>query len=154
MNPMALLTDAPIQLGPLIETVSRASSGAIASFLGTVRDHHAGRDVVELEYSAYGPMAEAELATIVTEAEAQWPVRVAVRHRLGLLAIGEVAVAVVAAGGHRDEAFAACRYLIEETKRRVPIWKRERYADGGEAWVDPTAPGGAHPVESPARPAP
>ena len=78
---------------------------------------------------------------IVAEAERKWPVRVAIRHRLGELAIGDTAVVVVAAGGHRDEAFAACRYAIEEIKRRVPIWKLERYADGSTAWVDPTREG-------------
>ena len=73
-----------------------------------------------LEYSAYGPMAEAECARIVAEAEARWPVRVALEHRIGALEIGDTAVAIAAAGAHRDEAFAACRFVIEEVKRRVP----------------------------------
>jgi molybdopterin synthase catalytic subunit len=94
--------------------------------------------VQELEYVAYEPMAESIAAEIVSEAEGRWPVTVALRHRLGRLALGDVAVAIVAVGDHRDEAFAACRYVIEEVKRRVPIWKREKYADGTEAWVDPT----------------
>ena len=108
-------------------------------FLGTVRDHHAGRGVAELDYSAYVPMAERTFGDIVAEAEARWPVRIAVEHRIGPVPIGDVAVAVVAAGSHRDEVFTACRYVIEELKRRVPIWKHECYADGSEAWVDPTA---------------
>ena len=80
-------------------------------------------------------MAEAECARIVAEAEAQWPVRVSLAHRIGALAIGEAAVAVAAGGAHRDEAFAACRFVIEEVKRRVPIWKKEFYADGSVEWV-------------------
>ena len=67
-------------------------------------------------------------------------------HRIGELAIGDSAVAIVVAGGHRDEAFAACRWVIEEVKMRLPIWKRERYTDGSEAWVDPTAGGSHHPA--------
>ena len=136
------LTADPIDLEPLMKAALRPDRGGLAIFVGTVRDHHAGRTVRELEYSAYHPMAEAKLADIVAEAESRWSVTVVLRHRLGLLAIGETAVAVVVAGGHRDEAFAACRHVIEELKRRVPIWKRERYTDGSEAWVDPTAPGG------------
>jgi molybdopterin synthase catalytic subunit len=80
-------------------------------------------------------MAEAECARIVAEAELRWQAAVALRHRLGPLAIGDVAVAVVAASAHRDEAFVACRHVIEELKRRVPIWKREYYADGTVSWV-------------------
>lgn len=121
--------------------MASADRGGIASFVGLVRDHQGGRTVTALSYSAYEPMAELMCAEIVAEAERKWPVRVAVRHRLGDLGIGEAAVAVAAGGGHRDEAFAACRYVIEELKRRVPIWKRETYADGTVEWVDPTAEG-------------
>jgi molybdopterin synthase catalytic subunit len=149
---MTRLTFQPIDPAELIAMVQAPDRGGIALFLGTVRDHHGGRSVVELEYSAYHPMAEQVMEAIVVEAEATWPVRVALRHRLGVLAIGDTAVLVAAAGGHRDEALAACRYLIEEVKRRVPIWKRERYADGTEAWVDPTAAGGVAPA-SEGRPA-
>ncbi|HKP28376.1 MAG TPA: molybdenum cofactor biosynthesis protein MoaE [Gemmatimonadales bacterium] len=143
---MAHLTSYPIQLDALIHAVLSPSRGGVATFLGMVRDQHAGRSVVELGYEAYGPMAEAECARIVAEAETRWPVRVAVQHRVGTLVIGDTAVAIAAAGAHRDEAFEACRYVIEELKRRVPIWKRERYSDGSEAWVDPTAPGGTVPA--------
>jgi molybdopterin synthase catalytic subunit len=143
---MSCLTRSPIELGVLIQSISAPFHGGVASFVGVVRDHHAGRPVVELEYTAYEPMAEAVAAEIVAAAEARWPVRVALAHRVGRLGIGDVAVAVVAAGAHRDEAFGACRHVIEEVKRRLPIWKRERYADGTEAWVDPTAPGGVAPA--------
>lgn len=136
------LVEAPIALEPLVELVTDPARGGVASFQGVVRDHHEGRRVTAISYSAYPAMAEAECARIVAEAEQRWPCRVAVRHRIGDLGVGDVAVAIVAAAAHREEAFAACRFLIEEVKRRVPIWKRERYADGTEAWVDPTAPGG------------
>jgi molybdopterin synthase catalytic subunit len=132
---MGYLTSAPIGLGPLVDSVQSPSRGGIACFLGTVRDHHGGRQVLRLDYSAYVPMAEAELARIVAEAELRWDVAVAVRHRIGALEIGDAAVAVAVASGHRDEAFVACRYVIEEVKRRVPIWKKEYFADGTVGWV-------------------
>jgi len=144
---VAFLTNTPLDLAELMAHVAAPDRGGIAAFVGTVRDHHQGRTVLELEYSAYAAMAEAECGRIVAETERQWPVRVALRHRIGVLAIGDAAVAIVVAGAHRDEAFAACRHLIEEVKRRVPIWKRERYADGAVEWVgagaaaDLTAPG-------------
>jgi molybdopterin synthase catalytic subunit len=133
------LTDQPIDLAPLLAAVGAPDRGGVATFLGVVRNHHGGRAVLRLDYSAYGAMAEAECGRIVAEAQARWRVAVALRHRIGSLAIGDTAVAVVAASAHRDEAFTACRYLIEEVKRRVPVWKREFYADGTVAWVDPTA---------------
>ena len=136
---MGFVTAEPIDLAPLIAAVQAPERGGVASFLGLVRNHHGGRAVLRLEYSAYAPMAEAECARIVAEAEGRWQVALALRHRVGSLAVGDVAVAAAAASGHRDEAFAACRYVIEEVKRRVPIWKREYYADGTEVWVDPTA---------------
>ena len=132
------LTEKPVDLGALVAAVQSPERGGIACFLGTVRNHHHGRNVLHLEYSAYAPMVEAECARIVAEAESRWDAAVGLRHRLGQLEIGEVAVAVVAASAHRDEAFVACRYVIEELKRRVPIWKREFYADGAVEWVDPT----------------
>jgi molybdopterin synthase catalytic subunit len=133
------VTDQPIDLAPLLAAVQAPDRGGVATFLGLVRNHHGGRAVLRLDYSAYGPMAESECGRIVAEAEARWRVAVALRHRVGSLAIGDTAVAVVAASAHRDEAFTACRYVIEEVKRRVPVWKREFYADGTVAWVDPTA---------------
>ena len=134
---MAFLSAAPINLAALIAGIESPAYGGVTSFLGQVRDHHDGRTVSRLEYSAYGPMGEAECAKIVAEAEARWPVRIALEHRVGALEIGDTAVAVAAAGAHRDEAFAACRFVIEEVKRRVPIWKKEFYQDGAVEWVDP-----------------
>jgi molybdopterin synthase catalytic subunit len=136
---VGFVTAEPIELAPLIAAVQAPERGGVASFLGLVRNHHGGREVLRLEYSAYAPMAEAECARIVAEAEGRWQVAVALRHRVGSLAVGDVVVAAAAASAHREEAFAACRYVIEEVKRRVPIWKRESYADGTEVWVDPTA---------------
>jgi molybdopterin synthase catalytic subunit len=134
------LTTAPIRVDALVSQVSGRERGGVATFLGLVRDHHDGRSVTGLEYSAYEPMAEQVCCELLAET---WPVRAAISHRLGRLDIGEVAVAIAVAGRHRDEAFAACRHLIEELKRRVPIWKREAYADGSEAWVDPTQGAGS-----------
>ena len=132
---MAFLSRLPLDLTALAARVEAPDRGAVTSFLGLVRDHHGGRSVTRLEYSAYEPMAEAECARIVGEAEARWPVRIALEHRIGALEIGEAAVAIAAAAAHREEAFAACRFTIEEVKRRVPIWKKEFYADGTVEWV-------------------
>jgi len=135
---MAFLTRSPVDPGALLAAVSAADRGGVAQFVGLVRNHQDGRGVLRLEYSAYEAMAEAEAARIVAEAEARWPVRIALLHRVGTLEVGEVAVAVAAASAHRDAAFDGCRYVIVEVKRRVPIWKKEHYADGSVAWVDPT----------------
>ena len=146
---MSFLSEAPLDLRVLEAQVRRADRGAVVSFVGQVRDHHAGRPVTSLCYSAYEPMAEKCCAEILAAAEARWPVSVAMSHRLGELAIGDSAVVIVVAAGHRDEAFAACRWVIEEVKARLPIWKRERYADGSEAWVDPTTATGVLPTRGP-----
>jgi molybdopterin synthase catalytic subunit len=127
-----------IDVGALLARVQSPERGGVASFVGTVRNHHRGRKVVRLEYSAYAPMAEVECERIVAEAEGRWDVAIALQHRVGDLQVGDTAVAIAAGSAHRDEAFLACRYVIEEVKRRVPIWKREVYADGTVDWVDPT----------------
>lgn len=136
---MPFLSATPIDAASLVARVESPACGGVSSFLGLVRNHHGGRGVQRLEYSAYGPMAEAECARVVAEAETRWPVRIALVHRVGALEIGDIAVGVAAAGAHRDEAFAACRFVIEEVKRRVPIWKKEFYYDGAVEWVDPTS---------------
>ncbi len=135
------LTREPIDIATLVAATAAPDRGGVATFLGLVRDHHEGRRVRRLEYSAYEPMAEAEAARIVAEAEGRWPVGIAFQHRLGTLEVGDTAVGVAAAGAHRDEAFEACRYVIEQTKRRVPIWKKEHFEDGSVAWVDGSAAG-------------
>jgi molybdopterin synthase catalytic subunit len=146
------LTRNPIELSALLSEVQSPDRGGTACFLGTVRDNHGGRAVSRLEYSAYGPMAEVECSRIVSEAETRWDCRVALSHRIGTLGLGETAVAVVAASGHREAAFAACRYVIEEVKRRVPIWKQEHFADGTVEWVGGAAgQAGSGAVNEPAR---
>jgi molybdopterin synthase catalytic subunit len=136
---MAALTTAPIDPTALGALVIRPGYGAVTSFTGHVRDHHDGRTVQRLSYSAYAAMAEQECAAITEEAMTRWEVAVVIRHRLGDLVIGDIAVAIAVGSAHRAEGFAACRFVIEEVKRRVPIWKHEHYADGTSDWVDPTA---------------
>lgn len=133
------LTEAAIDLTQLIAAVARPDRGGVATFIGLVRDHQDGRQVLRLEYRAYSAMAETESARIVSEAEQRWPVAVGLRHRVGALVIGDIAVAIAVASAHRAPAFEACRYVIEEVKRRLPVWKKEYYADGSVAWVDPSA---------------
>jgi molybdopterin synthase catalytic subunit len=111
--------------------------GQVASFVGAVRDVNDGTAVVGIDYEAYGSMADRELAVILDEAAARWPgARPTARHRVGYLAVGDVSVAVAVSAPHRAAAFDACRYVVEELKRRAPVWKREHYADGRRAWVD------------------
>lgn len=136
--------DAPIDPGGLLEEVAARSNGAAVLFVGTVRDHAGGRAVAGLEYTAYEAMAREELARIVAEAEGRFPgTTLAVAHRLGALELGEVSVAVAAGHAHRAPAFDAARFVIEELKARVPIWKREQYADGTREWVAAHAAGAA-----------
>lgn len=133
---MSHLTRAPLDAQALLAEVAAPGRGGTALFLGTVRDD--GGDVTGIVYSAYDAMADGELDRIVTEAARQWPdARVAVRHRLGLVATGQASIAIAAAAPHRADAFAACRYVIEEVKRRLPVWKRELHRDGTAVWVDP-----------------
>jgi molybdopterin synthase catalytic subunit len=139
---MSFLTSQPIDLTALGASLAAPRQGAVVTFAGLVRDHHAGRAVVSLGYSAYGPMAEQVCGDVSREASLRWPVRVALLHRIGELVIGDCAIGVAVASAHREPAFEACCWVVDEVKRRAPIWKRERYVDGAEAWVDPTAPGG------------
>jgi molybdopterin synthase catalytic subunit len=93
--------------------------------------------VTEIEYTAYDEMVEVEIARIVDEVRSRWPVaRVALQHRIGVVPLGEASIAIAAAAPHRDAAFQSCRYIVEEVKRRVPIWKKERHANGTTSWVD------------------
>jgi len=134
---LAGLSDTPIEPATVIAAVSRPGNGGIATFIGTVRDFADGRAVLGLDYSAYREMAEREMRAIVYEATAlgDGRVDVAAIHRVGSLCVGDIAVVIAAGHAHRAAAFDACRYVIEEIKRRVPIWKAERYADGTDAWV-------------------
>ena len=117
-----------------------AESVAVAGIPVIVRDVNDGRSVSAIDYSAYTSMAESELANIIAEAEDRFGVSaIVVEHRVGSLAIGDVSVAIVAAHAHRAPALDCTRFVIEEIKRRVPIWKREHYTDGTREWIDPTA---------------
>ena len=115
--------------------VAHPGAGAIATFIGTVRDHGRGQTVTHLEYEAYAPAAELTMAQIGDEIRERWGIdRVAIVHRVGSLAVGEASVVISVASAHRDAAFEACRYAIERIKEIVPIWKKEHYADGA-AWL-------------------
>lgn len=144
----AAIVERVLDPAALLREVSSVSNGAAVVFVGSVRDVNDDRDVTALDYRAYVPMAELELAAIVREAETRWPAAsVVCEHRIGALALGDAAVVVVAAHPHRDAAFEACRHVIEALKVRVPIWKREHYSSGERTWVEP-APGGAAAPES------
>jgi len=130
------LVDRAIDVTALLAEVGDESCGAAAAFLGCVRNVNEGRPVTGIEYSAYRSMAEREMASIATEAGEQFGVtRLVVEHRLGALVLGDVSVAVVAAHPHRAPALDATRFVIEQLKRRVPIWKLEQYEDGTREWV-------------------
>jgi len=124
-----------IDLNGLMQYVTDAEAGAIATFIGTTRNNNEGRNVIALDYEAYPEMAEKELKRIGTEAAQKWPIcRMAILHRLGPVQIGEASVVIVVSSAHRDAAFAASRFAIEEIKKTVPIWKKEVY-QGGEVWI-------------------
>jgi molybdopterin synthase catalytic subunit len=130
------ILDTPLDLEPLVAAVKHAGSGGIVTFVGYVRDtSDDGRAVDGLIYEGHPGLALAELQAIGDEAAARFGgACVAIAHRLGSLDIGEAAVAIAAAAPHRAEAFDACRYAIDELKKRVAIWKLERYRDGDAAW--------------------
>jgi len=130
------IVDHPLDPAGLVAEVSAPSHGAVVLFVGTVRDVNDGRAVRGIEYTAYREMAERELAAIVAETGASFPdIRLVVEHRLGTLGLGEASIVIAVAHAHRAAAYDASRHVIEETKRRVPIWKREHYADGTREWV-------------------
>lgn len=139
MTSLASLVRAPIDPMAVIRSVSNPANGAVLLFLGAVRQVNDGRGVTGIEYAAYEAMAQRELEAIVSEASAKFAdTDVAVQHRLGELGVEDVSVAIAIGHAHRDTAYAASRFVIEELKRRVPIWKREHYTDGSREWVDPT----------------
>ena len=118
--------------------LDHAAAGACVGFEGWVRNHNDGRMVLRLDYQAYGALAESEGEAILAEAVERFDVREACCiHRVGALAIGDLAVWVGVSADHREPAFAACRWIIDEVKRRVPIWKNEHYADGESGWLHP-----------------
>lgn len=132
------LADTSIDIAAERGALDHAAAGACVAFEGWVRDHNDGRAVRRLDYQAYAPLAESEGEAILAEAVARFRIREArCIHRTGSLAIGDLAVWVGVSADHRDAAFAACRWIIDEVKRRVPIWKNEHYADGESGWLHP-----------------
>jgi molybdopterin synthase catalytic subunit len=132
------LTDAALEPARLLAEVASPGCGGTVLFVGTVRRTAEDGDIEGIDYSAYHEMAEAELERIVCEAGERWrSARIALRHRLGWVAAGEASVAIAVACPHRADAYAASRFVIDETKRRVPIWKRERLCSGASRWVEP-----------------
>lgn len=142
--PRFLVTREPLALESLVRLVMEESAGAdgrpgvgaVATFVGVVREVNQGRRVLRLEYEAHEPLAVRTFERIAAEVADRWPtVRLALHHRVGALQVGEPSVAVAAASPHRAEAFAACRYAIERVKQIAPIWKHE-YFDGGDVWIE------------------
>jgi molybdopterin synthase catalytic subunit len=134
---MILLLHEPLDPGAIAGVVRDPAAGGIDVFIGTVRSGSGGREVIALEFEAYEPMALREMQAIAAEAAQRWKlVKTAVVHALGRRECGEPVVVIAVSAPHRAAAFEACRYIIDELKKRVPIWKKEIFADG-EAWVQP-----------------
>ena len=145
MKSLCRVTEDAIDPGELLRSVASPSDGAVLLFWGIVRNQNEGRAVTGLEYEAYAEMAEHKLGEIIHEARSRWAVgEISAVHRIGTLAIGEASVGIAVASPHRAEAYEASRYIIEELKQRVPIWKREHYVEGPSEWL-----GGSVPVPKP-----
>ncbi len=130
------ITERPLDQRELELRVAHPGCGALLSFVGVVRDHHAGRAVTALDYQAYPSLCHKVAQRISAELQGHWPlVRVAVAHRVGHLAVGEASIVIVASSPHRAQAYEASRYCIDRIKAVLPIWKRERYVEGDATWV-------------------
>jgi molybdopterin synthase catalytic subunit len=139
---MIALTHDPIDHVALTESVRHAHAGAVVTFLGTVRDWTGDLHTVALEYEAYPAMAEKKLAEIEADTRARWSViELAMIHRLGRLAVGEISVAIAVSCPHRADAFEACRHAIDRLKELVPIWKKDITPEGSSEWIHPTGGG-------------
>jgi molybdopterin synthase catalytic subunit len=144
-----LLTDRPIDPSALLAGLGSTSAGAVATFEGRVRDQNDGRAVERLDYEAFAPLAEKEGARIVREAREKFHIIGALCvHRTGSLALGDISVWIAVTAAHRGAAFDACRYIIDEIKARLPIWKKEHYSGGASEWINCAArgPGGDPPA--------
>ena len=136
MQPRHAITASPLDVTAVAALVASDRDGAVATFVGLVRNHNGGRDVLWLDYEAYPALALKAFERIDAEAAERWPdARLAIHHRMGRVEIGDPSVAIAAASPHRAEAFAACRYAIERVKQIAPIWKHEHFA-GGEVWIE------------------
>ena len=143
------LTNHPINSAPLLDRVQSTAAGAVVLFLGTTREMTDGRQTASLDYECYPEMASRQLAELEAEARRRWPiVECYIVHRLGHLELGEASVAIAVSTPHRDDAFAAGRWLIDTIKQQVPIWKRENWSDGQTQWVHPNAEGKRQNAES------
>ncbi|NOZ40546.1 MAG: molybdenum cofactor biosynthesis protein MoaE [Planctomycetes bacterium] len=135
---MPELTQQPLDTAPLLSSAQSPQAGAVVLFLGVTRQQTDGRETIELHYDAYEKMAIKELTALETEARQRWQlVECTIVHRLGCVPLGEASVAIVTASPHRHAAFAAGEWLIDTLKERVPIWKKEHWADGTTEWVHP-----------------
>ena len=133
------VVERPLEPGALLSEVASTANGATVLFVGTVREVNEGRQVTGIDYAAYSAMAETELRSIVKEAGTLHQTGdIVVEHRIGTLGLGDASIVIAVAHPRRASAFDAARMIIEEVKRRVPIWKREHYADGTREWIDPT----------------
>jgi molybdopterin synthase catalytic subunit len=129
------ISTAPLDLIAMLANAHHPGAGAVVLFSGEVRDNNRGRRVAYLEYEAYAPLASKMVKEILEEAERKWELQIAVAsHRTGRVNIGETAVVVITASPHRDEAYAANRYIIDRIKQEAPIWKCEYFADGAREW--------------------
>src|SRR5262245_41285142 len=136
---MAELIHSPIDVAKLITEASRPDCGAVSLFIGNSRDHNEGRKVTRLEYEAYEPMAQVALENLERDARNRFAVATCrIVHRLGEVPLAEASVAVVVAAAHRQAAFDACQWAMDELKRAAPIWKKEFFAEGGAEWVKGT----------------
>ncbi|MDQ2908602.1 MAG: molybdenum cofactor biosynthesis protein MoaE [Candidatus Eremiobacteraeota bacterium] len=142
-RPYCTIVDAPLDVAALVDAVRSDAAGALVTFVGTVRESgDDGRAVSGLDYEAHHELALRELRAVAGEASSRFgAARVAIAHRIGSLALGEAAVAVVVASAHRGVAFDVCEFAIDELKRRVPIWKKEHYRDGDARWRENAPPG-------------
>ena len=132
---MIKISNEKLDVQDAISMVSDPGCGGLNVFIGTVRNQTKGRNVLQLEFEAYEPMAEKEMSKIVIEAKSKWGINeMAIYHRTGLLEVGEAAVIIATSAPHRGDSFAACQYAIDTLKQTVPIWKKEIFEDG-EVWV-------------------
>ena len=130
------VTDAPLDAAAAAALVTGRGDGAVATFVGVVRDANLGRRVLWLDYEAYAPLAVKSFEQVGAEAAVRWPAtRIAIHHRTGRLEIGAASIVIAAASPHRADAFAACRYAIERVKQIAPIWKHEHF-EGGDTWIE------------------
>ena len=130
------ITDQPISTPQFLSQNQDESCGASASFVGTVRNHHQGKSVEKLYYECYKAMANKQIGLIIDRIKETWGVyNIRLLHRVGWLEVGDVAIVIEVQSGHRAEAFEACRAVLEEVKKKIPIWKKEVYTSGQSDWV-------------------